>query len=297
MERIKEALDRARRERGGESQWIDSGNLTQLKNKMPASSVGDISYTRTRVMPLSQELLSVNRIIHGPEQSAFTDVYKVLRTQILQKLRERNANTMAVTSPGPGEGKSLTALNLAISMAMEMDKTVLLVDADMRNPSLNRLLGLGNVPGLSDYLTSDIDLADLLIHPSIPRLVVLPAGKRIANSSEVLSSQRMARLVQELKSRYSSRYVLFDLPPLLNVADAAVFIPYLETAMMVVEDGKTPIDAVKRAASLIPPNKLVGTVLNKVKELQPVYGYGYGYGYGESAKPGWFSRFTKPRSV
>jgi protein-tyrosine kinase len=297
MERIKEALDRARRERGGESQWIDSSNLTQLKSKTIATSLGDITYSRTRVMPVRQDLLSVNRVIHGPEQSAYTDVYKVLRTQILQKLRERNANTLAITSPGPGEGKSLTALNLAISMAMEMDKTVLLVDADMRNPSLNRLLGLGNVPGLSDYLTSDIDLADLLIHPSIPRLVVLPAGKKIANSSEVLSSQRMARLVQELKSRYPSRYVLFDLPPMLNVADAAVFIPYLETAMMVVEDGKTPTEAVKRAASLIPANKLVGTVLNKVREVQPVYGYGYGYGYGAPAKTSWFSRFLKPRSA
>ncbi|MEY4730742.1 MAG: hypothetical protein RL020_1900, partial [Pseudomonadota bacterium] len=155
-----------------------------------------------------------------------------------------------------------------------------------------RLLGLGKVPGLSDYLTSGTPLSELLIHPGIPRLVILPAGKSIANSSEMMSSQRMVKLVQEMKSRYPSRFVIFDLPPLLNVADAAVFAPFVEAAIMVVEEGVTQADAVKRAAALLPPDKLIGTVLNKVRQMESAYGY-----YGETPARGFFGRWTKARSA
>jgi exopolysaccharide/PEP-CTERM locus tyrosine autokinase len=291
MERIKEALDRARRERGGDSSWLNSGN-NSVVSRTPAAQLGDIVYTQTRVVNVAQKTLLQNRVIDGQEQNRYSDIYKVLRTQILRKLSERGANTLAVTSPGPGEGKSLTTLNLAISLAMELDKTVLLVDADLRNPSLHRLLGLGKVPGLSDYLTSDVPLNDLLIHPGIPRLVVLPAGKSISNSTEMMSSQRMIKLIEEMKSRYPSRYVLFDLPPLLNVADAAVFAPLVEAAVMVVEEGVTQTEAAKRGAALLPQDKLIGTVLNKVRQRESAYGY-----YGKEPEAGFFGRWTKTRSA
>jgi protein-tyrosine kinase len=292
MERIKEALDRARRERGSESVWLDGSLQISAAKNAPSTVLEDIVYTQTKVMTLSKKLLAQNRVINSQEQNRYTDVYKVLRTQIFRKLSEKNANTLAITSPGPGEGKSLTTLNVAISMAMELDKTVLLVDADLRNPSLHRLLGLGKVPGLSDYLTTGTPLNELLIHPSIPRLVILPAGKGITNSSEMMSSQRMAKLVQELKVRYPSRYVLFDLPPLLNVADAAVFAPLVDAAIMVVEEGVTQGDAAKRAAALLPSDKLIGTVLNKVKHMESNYGY-----YGQTPAPGFFGRWIKTRSA
>lgn len=292
MERIKEALDRARKERGGDSVWLDNGHLPNGQIKPPAFKLEEIVYTQSRVANISPRLLAQNRVINNQQQSRYGDVYKVLRTQVLRKLGERGANTLAITSPGPGEGKSLTALNLAISMAMELDKTVLLVDADLRNPSLHRLLGLGKVPGLSDYLTSGVPLNELLIHPSIPRLVILPAGKNIANSTEMMSSQRMAKLVQEMKTRYPSRYVIFDLPPLLNVADASVFAPLVETSLMVVEEGVTKIEAAKRAAALLPQEKLIGTVLNKVQKMESTYGY-----YGQEPDASLFGRWFKTRSA
>lgn len=291
MERIKEALDRARRERGGDSAWLNNSHNGAV-SRMPAAHLGEIVYTQTRVINVAQKTLVQNRVIDGQDPNRFSDVYKVLRTQILRKLSERSANTLAITSPGPGEGKTLTTLNLAISMAMELDKTVLLVDTDLRNPSLHRLLGLGKVPGLADYLTSDVPLSELLIHPGIPRLVVLPAGKSISNSTEMMGSQRMAKLVQEMKSRYPSRYVLFDLPPLLNVADAAVFVPVVEAAIMVVEEGVTQSEAAIRAAALLPQNKLIGTVLNKVREMESSYGY-----YGQIPAPGFLGRWMKTRSA
>ncbi|MGB9149747.1 MAG: polysaccharide biosynthesis tyrosine autokinase [Burkholderiales bacterium] len=292
MERIKEALDRARKERGSDLTWLDGGSNFNAAIKPVATRLAEIIYTQTRIVSPSHKRLVQNRIISDQEQNPYSDVYKVLRTQVLRKLGERGANTLAVTSPGPGEGKSLTALNLAISMAMELDKTVLLVDTDLRNPSLHRLLGLGDVPGLADFLTSDMALSDLLIHPSIPRLVILPAGNRISNSAEMLSSHRMAKLVQEIKTRYPSRYVIFDLPPLLNVADASVFAPLVEAAIMVVEEGVTQGDAVKRAATLLPQNKLIGTVLNKVHQMESSYGY-----YGKKQAPRLFARLLRPRSI
>jgi protein-tyrosine kinase len=293
MERIKEALDRARRERGGDSAWLDGNLQTRQTRNMPATTLEEIVYTQTKIVAPSKKVLAQNRVINSQEQNRYTDVYKVLRTQIYRKLQERNANTLAVTSPGPGEGKSLTTLNLAISMAMELDKTVLLVDADLRNPSLHRLLGFGKVPGLSDYLTAGTPINELLIHPAIPRLVILPAGKQITNSSEMMSSQRMAKLVQEMKTRYPSRYVLFDLPPLLNVADAAVFAPLVDAAILVVEEGVTQGEAAKRAAALLPTDKLIGTVLNKVKHMESNYGY-----YGQQAPAlGFFGRWIKTGSA
>jgi exopolysaccharide/PEP-CTERM locus tyrosine autokinase len=293
MERIKEALDRARRERGGDSKWLDgSSNNSNVVSRMPSAHFENIVYSQTRVTNVSHKTFLQNRVINGQDQNRYSDVYKVLRAQILRKLNEQRANTLAVTSPGPGEGKSLTTLNLAISMAMELDKTVLLVDADLRNPSLHRLLGLGKVAGLSDYLTSDVPLSELLVHPGIPRLVILPAGKSISNSTEMMGSQRMAKLVQEMKSRYPSRYVLFDLPPLLNVADAAVFVPFVEAAIMVVEEGVTQSEAARRAAMLLPQDKFIGTVLNKVRQSESAYGY-----YGKAPEEGFFGRWTKTRSA
>ncbi|MGB8598634.1 MAG: polysaccharide biosynthesis tyrosine autokinase, partial [Burkholderiales bacterium] len=274
------------------SMWVGSGDYLNSEIKLPVAVLEEIIYTQTRVTKLSPKVLGQNRVINGQAQNRFTDVYKVLRTQILRKLGEKGANTLAITSPGPGEGKSLTTLNLAISLAMEMDKTVLLVDADLRNSSLHRLLGLGKVPGLSDYLTTGTPLNELLIHPSIPRLVILPAGKAIANSTEMMSSQRMVKLVQEMKTRYPSRYVLFDLPPLLNVADASAFIPLVEAAVLVVEEGATQTEAVKRGAALLAQGKLIGTVLNKVRQMESTYGY-----YGQAPTSGFLGRWLKTRSV
>jgi Mrp family chromosome partitioning ATPase len=147
---------------------------------------------------------------------------------------------------------------------MEVNYTVLLVDADLRHPSVHSYFGIDAECGLSDYLTADKPLSELLIHPEeIPGLVILPGGKPLANSAEMLNSPKMARLVEELKTRYSSRIILFDLPPLLGAADTLAFSPYVDAALLVIEDGKTQAEDVKRAIGLLQGTSLIGTVLNK----------------------------------
>lgn len=258
MERIKQALEKARLQR-----QLDGAAPTA--SRPVASTVsGPVAYTHTRTVGTEKKILQERRIISGYEQNSFTDAYKILRTQVFQRLRDKGWNSLAVTSPGDNEGKTLTAVNLAISLAMEVDYTVLLVDADLRQPSVHTYFGIDAEYGLSDYLTADKPLSELLVHPAeIPHLVLLPGGKPLANSSEMLNSPKMSRLVSELKKRYPTRIILFDLPPLLSTADAMAFIPYVDAALLVIEEGKTQADAVKRAVGLLQGTNLLGTVLNK----------------------------------
>jgi protein-tyrosine kinase len=259
MERIKQALEKARLERQ------KSGDTSTPPYASTGSGIsGSVTYTHTRTADVAKSLLREKRIISACDQGVFTDAYKILRTQVLQRMREKGWNSLAITSPGISEGKTLTAINLGISLAMEVNYTVLLVDADLRHPGVHTYFGIEAEYGLSDYLTSDKPLSELLVHPEgIPRFVILPGGKPLTNSAELLNSPKMVHLVEELKTRYPSRLVLFDLPPLLSAADALAFSPYVDAALLVIEEGKTQSEDARRAVGLLDPDKVIGSVLNK----------------------------------
>lgn len=259
MERIKQALEKARLER-----QKTGGAPAPSALSGAGGTTGPVTYTHTRTVGIAKNLMQERRIVSGSDQGAFTDAYKILRTQVLQRLREKNWNSLAITSPGINEGKTLTAINLAISLAMEVNYTVLLVDADLRHPSVHSYFGIEAEYGLSDYLMADKPLSELLVHPEeIPGFVILPGGKPLGNSAEMLSSPKMVRLVEELKSRYPSRIILFDLPPLLSAADTLAFSPYVDAALLVIEDGKTQAEDAKQAIGLLQGTNVIGTVLNK----------------------------------
>jgi protein-tyrosine kinase len=264
MERIKQALERARAERAAQPARVEANTHKRAAGGSPETSAEAVKYTQTRHIDVSAPELRAKRVISGFDPCEFTDAYKMLRTQILQRLKENNWNVLAVTSPGNGEGKSLTALNLAVSLAMEVNYTVLLVDANLRHPSLHEHLGLPGSRGLSDYLTKDTPLHELLVHPKgIDHLTILPGGQAMLNSAEMLNSPKMSRLVEELKTRYSSRIVVFDLPPVLSAADAMAFTPYVDATLLVVEEGKTKRKEVENALGLLSSTNVLGTVLNK----------------------------------
>jgi protein-tyrosine kinase len=256
MERIKQALEKARQAREA-----TQGVITMTT---PPAKAEKIDYTRTRTVSVPASVLRQNRIITALEHSAFTDAYKILRTQVLQRLKENSWNVLAVTSPGHDEGKTLTAINLAISISMEVEYTVLLVDANLGHPWMHEHLGLQQDRGLSDYLLDDVPLAELLIQPArAEHLVLLPGGRPHANSAELLNSPRMTQLVAEMKSRYSKRIIIFDLPPVLTSADALAFAPYMDAVLLVVEEGKTRKQDVVRAVDLLECTNVLGTLLNK----------------------------------
>lgn len=232
---------------------------------LPADNV-QFSYTQTRIQTTQSKHLQKNRIITGFKPGEWLESYKMLRTRCLQLMDAMNWNTLVLTSPGNDTGTSLTAANLAICIAMEVDRSVLLVDANFNNPSICNLFGIQAETGLGDYLLNDTPLNELLINPDLDRLVILPSGKEMLNSAEMLGSPKMIRLVSELKNRYPSRIIIFDLPPLLSQADTLGFSPYVDCVLLVVDESHTKIEELKHAASLLKEINLLGTVLNKASD-------------------------------
>lgn len=278
MERIKQALELARQEREK-----NAGNKPVKAGNVKGSHL-EIEYTQTRTVNLMASALREKRIILD-QNGNLPDVYRLLRTQILQRLEENNWNTLAITSPNSGSGKTVTAINLAISLAREVDKTVLLVDANLRSPAVHHRFDFYVDKGLSDYLGGDVQLNEIMIHPEgIQKMSILPAGHALSNSSEMLSSPKMAQLVNELKHRYVNRIVLFDLPPLLESSDALAFIPNVDATLMVIEDGGTKEDDLRQAFELLKNQEVIGTVLNKSYTRDRDYG-------NLSVNPGLISQF------
>lgn len=247
---------------------------------------GEIHYTYTRKMAVNMDVLRHHRLIVNGSDKTLLEAYKLLRTHVLHRTKKEHRNTLMVTGPLPNEGKSLTAVNLAIAISQKVGQTVLLVDGDLRNPSIHRYLDLPSGPGLTDFLTSGYPIADSLVHPEgLANLVVLPAGSATHESAELLSSPRMLELVRELKHFYPDRYVLFDLPPLLY-ADSLAFAPLVDGIIVVVESGKTPREEITHAMDLLKEFPVLGFVLNKIDTMPMSYGY-YPKHYGDqdSQKP------------
>jgi len=198
------------------------------------------------------------------ETGSFTDAYNLLRTQILQRFKQNDWSVLAVTSPGPSEGKTLTAINLAISIAREVNHSAVLVDANLRHPWLLEQFGLPHRSGLSEYLTGDVPLVDLMLRiEGISDLVIVPGGKPLTSSTEMLNSPRMVQLVAEMKARYRERIIIFDLPPVLGAADTVAFVPHVDATVLVIEEGATQKQDLADAVELLRNTPIVGTVLNK----------------------------------
>ena len=235
-----------------------------------------ICYTQTKKLPVDFKHLAEKKIM-GSENGCpmAVEKYKLLKAQVLKKARDGGWNTLMVTSVGEGEGKTLTAINLALAISQELEETCLLVEADMRKPKMMQYFGFQAKPGLSDYLLWDIPLDEVLINPGIDRFVFLPGGKSISNSGEILGSTKMQELVSNMKSCYSDRYVLYDLPPLFECADPLIFSDYVDGILLVVEAYKTTTDHLRGAMELLEGKNLIGAVLNKVKVDNDRYYYRY----------------------
>jgi receptor protein-tyrosine kinase len=215
-------------------------------------------------------------------RSQLADEFRVVKRPLLANafgksaVRIERGNMIMVTSAFPGEGKTFTAANLAMSIAMELDSRVLLVDGDVANPALLPLLGLREARGLMDVLVNPgIDLADVLLRTNVERLSLLPAGKQHRRATEVLSSEAMTRLIDEMSSRYPDRIVLWDAPPLLPTTESRVLAGYMGQIVVVVEADRTTQSALKNALALIEDCPIVMAMLNKAKRTDVGSYYGY----------------------
>jgi len=220
-------------------------------------------YCESRAVALDAGAAAENRCVTVVADRPENEIYKVLRTQILQRTRERGWNTLMVTSALPGEGKSTTAVNLALAFARDFNHTVLLVDCDLRRQSIHKLLGFSGGLGLTDCLLDGCGVKDLIVWPGIEKFTVISGGRTVQESAELVASPKMKALVSEMKARYADRYVFFDVPPLLTSADALAFTPLVDGILLVVQANRTSSRDVQRALDLIPRDKFLGFVLNR----------------------------------
>ena len=261
MDRIKIALEKSRVKR--RKPVLEPVRTKPGNGEDPFES---IEYTHSKRIDVMQNVLVENRLIAGIRSDPRATAFRMLRTQVLHAMRENNWFTLAITGPTGGIGKSLVATNLAISMSMEVNQTVLLVDLDLRRPSIHKSFDLEPDQGLLDYLKGDARLEDLFINPVYKRLSLLPGRGSTTESLELLSSPRMNNLFNDLRNKYESRIIIYDLPPLLNIDDAMVILPNVDATLMVVENGKNTQSDVQNSMRLLQGTNLIGTVLNKAEE-------------------------------
>jgi protein-tyrosine kinase len=237
-----------------------------------ATDIADTLNTLSRVVEVHPAVIERERILPAGAGGPHGGAYKMLRTQILRRLDELNANSLAVVGSAAGTGKTLTAINLAIAIAADLDRTALLVDLDLRKPSVHRKFGLECRVGIDDCLRRGQPLKDAMLRfVGYERLVILPARERCEDSSELLASQRTQECIREMRLRYKDRILIFDLPPVLQADDALAFSRHVQAALLVVGEGKTQRADVTRTLELLRSLPIVGTVLNGTRESSDGY--------------------------
>jgi protein-tyrosine kinase len=259
MSKIKDALERAKRVRGVSSPFVLIEDEPGMKPKTTPQSA-----STQKIINYNQETVNKHHIITlGNDLHGISERFKLFKTQFLTKMQISGDRTILISSCIDGEGKTFTAINLAIMLAREVDQRVLLVDVNLHHPSILSALGIPGQEGLTDYLLNNTPLNDLLIGPGIEKLSLLPAGRTVENSSELLGSQKMQNLIAEMKGRYHDRYILFDGPSILLSVDTLVLSKYIEKTLLVIESGKVSPLQLSEAMKLIGEDKILGTVLNK----------------------------------
>ena len=245
---------------------------------------------RSRAVSIDRERLEQQRmLVPDGERTTIAESFRRIKRHILANLASPKAglgtNLVMITSSLPGEGKTFCAINLAISLALEIDRTVLLVDADVAKPSVTSALGIkvdGELGLMDVLLDRTIPLSDVICRTDIGALSVLPAGTRHSRATEVLASHAMRELLQETAERYPDRVIIFDSPPLLAASEASALAARMGQIVLVVEAGRTTESTLKEALARIESANVVGALLNKGSPPgASLGGYGYGYGYGE----------------
>ena len=222
--------------------------------------------------------------------SQLAEEFRVIKRPLVNNIQGAEVNGLSrpnlilICSSLPAEGKTFVSINLALSIANELDKSVLLIDADVEKPSVSKKLGIKQSPGLIEYLENEqVTFSDILLKTDLPNLSVIPAGKRHKFSTELLSSQRMYLFAEEVSRRYKDRIVIFDSPPLLVATQAQVLAELVGQVVLVIAAEETPQNIVNESVAKLANCDVVMTLLNKTKKELDLYGYGYGYGtYGHS---------------
>ena len=261
MDRIREAISRARVGSQPDtpvSKAVKSVNGTPTLATSAAQKFDDFA-----TIEIDDENFAKNRIIAN-EQDPILSAYRVLRTRTLQRMQDNDWHTLAVISPSASAGKTVTAINLAIALSTKPDLRPTLVDLDFYRPSVSRYLGLQDPPSLLNYFEEKAALNEVMIKTSINNLNIIPNERVTRRGAEHLTSQKFDTLVDQCLNKYGSKFIIFDMSPLLGCDDTIAVLPKIDSVLVVAASGQTKQSELRDALRLIPQEKIVGTVLNKM---------------------------------
>ncbi|NJN52782.1 MAG: CpsD/CapB family tyrosine-protein kinase [Gammaproteobacteria bacterium] len=264
MQRIQQALELSRRDLDGTHGTPPKRESLAVPRVVPASH----AIRRLRdIHPLPEATCDRQRLVLGAEGDETAAAYRVIRSRMLQWLDAEGKSVVAMVSAAHDEGKTLSAVNLALCLAQDTNHTVLLVDLDLRSPSVHRYLELDVAHGLERFIDGTAVLEDLFVPVLNSRLVVLPCLSPVPGASEILAGQGIRNLVAELRLRYADRIILFDLPPALVGDEALVFLPLADAVLVVIGEGTTRKDHLVRLAEVVGEIPVIGSILNRARAL------------------------------
>jgi len=274
MERIKRALELARDQRDRVLEQDTSQPIADEVTESRGSQAPEraLQAWRTPVVAVDPSRLAAERVISAGLSGSAAAAYKLLRTQVVRRLDQLGASSLAVVSPRSSDGKTLTAINLAIALASDPNRTALLVEMDLRRPALARRFGFVPTVGIEDCLQGLEPVEHAMVRPQgYDRLTLLPARESVDLSSELLGTSRTGELVAELRNRYANRCVIFDLPPVLEADDVLAFSRHVQAVLLVVNEGRTRREDVARTMTLLSDTPIIGTVLNGARGQSETY--------------------------
>ena len=275
------------------------GRMFDALQKVEREKNRELKEESPKIAP--EDLVLDNKLVSffAPSSMA-AEQFRRLRSYIIKPGMENSPKTILVTSAMAGEGKSLIAINLAIAIATELHSHALIVDCDLRNPTLSRWFGFREMKGLSDYLTGEAALPDLLVKTSVDKLSILPGGALQENPVELIGSNKMKSLVADLKARYADRYIILDSSPLLATTEPSVLNEMVDGILLVIKSGDTPRESIQQALKLLDKKKILGVVLNNMEfkteaMIRRYFGtnrYYYDYHYAKfNPEPGIWGKF------
>jgi capsular exopolysaccharide synthesis family protein len=287
MEKLHRAMEKADRQREParpQRRRGESGGLSAARYAVLAdpSAVADVAFAerRLRANKILAQMMDGRRGWSGQRRAV--EAFRMVRTRARQTLDAAgdDARVVAVTSPRQGDGKTLISINLAMGLARQTIGKVLLIDGDLRQPGIARTLGLEVTVGLSDFLAGKAALEACMKAGPGERLFILPQPRALAHSSELLANGVLTELRERVRRDFRDWTVIVDCPPILAVDDTLVILQAVDKALLVVREGRTRRDEMRRAAEAIGREKYLGSVLNDSRaagDRGSYYYYDYGY--------------------
>ncbi len=268
MSLIEEVMRRQAHERaavGGLAANASGASAARVARPFSAP-VPESAVQQYRPAAIDPEALERNRVLLRVQDVAVSRAYKILRTRVLHRMAEHNWYTLGVTGTGAGEGKTITAINLAIALAQDPNVWVYLVDLDLQRPQLGAYLGMSYENGLTDFLTGQAELDQVIYDIGLKRLAVVPNASPLETSSEYLRSARMADFINALEAQTPRRIIILDMPPVMVSDDVLAFASRVDSFLLVASQGLTARRTLANAKEVLSELNVLGVVLNRSTE-------------------------------